>query len=358
MASEPRYIEYTPKNFRADALAIIDRARQICDDYRAQGYDLTLRQIYYQFVARGWLENKQTEYKRLGNILNDARLAGKLDWTAVVDRTRNLMALPHFNDPSDFIHRMVRRFNHDLWKDQPNRVEVWVEKDALVGILQSVCPNQDVAFFSCRGYTSSTEIWGAAQRIGAYMAAGQEVVILHLGDHDPSGMDMTRDIEDRMRLFLKKDETRAHTAWLREQMDDGKLPYFQENASEEWKAEWREKIREACAPREWAGFEVRRIALTEEQIDQYNPPPNPAKQTDARWQSYVAETGYTDSWELDALEPTVLADLIRDEIDSERDGDLWDAAVEAELEHQKLLKKVAKRWSDVVAFLNDEDDAA
>lgn len=352
------YRVYTPKKFRAEAQDIIRKARTICDDYADQGYDLTLRQIYYQFVARGWIANRQTEYKRLGSILNDARLAGELDWTSMVDRTRNLMSLPHFNDPGDFIHRMVNRFNHDLWKNQPTRVEVWVEKDALVGILASVCPNEDVAYFSCRGYTSQTEIWGAAQRVGKYMAAGQDVVILHLGDHDPSGMDMTRDIEDRMRLFLHKDETQAHIAWAKNEIEEGRFRYYEENASEEWKAEWRDDYRKLIAPREWAGFEVRRIALNWDQIEQYNPPPNPAKQTDARWQQYVAETGLTESWELDALEPNVLATLIRDEIESERDGVLWAEAVEAEEAHQALLKQVAERWDDVVAFLNGEGEAA
>lgn len=350
MAAEPRFIVYTPKKFRAGTLDVIEKARQICDDYRAQGYDLTLRQIYYQFVARDWLPNRQSEYKRLGSILNDARLAGKLDWTAMVDRTRNLMALPHFNDPSARLSAAAQTYNIDLWAPQPTRIEVWVEKDALVGILNAVCPNHDVAYFSCRGYTSQTEVWGAAQRIGTYLAAGQNVVLLHLGDHDPSGLDMTRDITDRLKLFFAGDEQRAHTAWLQEQINEEKLPRFEENASNAWKAKWQNQITAVIQQREWADFEIRRIALNLDQVEQYNLPPNPAKQSDARWRSYVAETGLHDSWELDALEPTVLAGLINDEIELERDDNAWAEAIQKEEDGRDLIQWVAENWEAVLAL--------
>jgi hypothetical protein len=135
-------IEYIPKNFTPGSLAIIARAEAICTEYQAQGYDLTLRQLYYQFVARGYIPNKDTEYKRLGSIINDARLAGQLDWDFIVDRTRNLRTLGHWDDPSDIVDSAAESFRVDKWSTQPTRIEVWIEKDALVGVLDAVWPRR------------------------------------------------------------------------------------------------------------------------------------------------------------------------------------------------------------------------
>jgi hypothetical protein len=93
-------IEYVERKFSEESEHIIMRANEVCESYRQQGYDLTLRQLYYQFVSRDWLPNTERSYKRLGSIVNDARLAGLLDWHYIVDRTRNLRALPHWNDPA------------------------------------------------------------------------------------------------------------------------------------------------------------------------------------------------------------------------------------------------------------------
>src|ERR1044072_5302001 len=92
-------IAYVPRRFSAASLDVIETAEGICDDYAAQGYDLTLRQLYYQFVARDLSPNTQQEYKRLGAIINDARLAGLIDWDHLVDRTRNLRGLDHWESP-------------------------------------------------------------------------------------------------------------------------------------------------------------------------------------------------------------------------------------------------------------------
>ena len=73
--------------FRASSLAIIDQANEIIDEYQADGYDLTLRQLYYQFVARNLIPNSQSEYNKLGTAINNGRLAGLIDWDAIKDRT-------------------------------------------------------------------------------------------------------------------------------------------------------------------------------------------------------------------------------------------------------------------------------
>lgn len=299
-------IRYVEKNLSADRLATIRTVNQIIGEYAAQGFLLTLRQLYYQFVARDLIRNNLQEYKRLGDVVNDGRLVGLIDWEAIVDRTRNLKALSHWDDPAEIVDACAKQFRNDKWEDQPHRIEVWIEKDALVGVIEGVCEELDVPFFSCRGYTSQSEMWAAAMRLKGYRrptngARKQVPIILHFGDHDPSGKDMTRDIEDRLRLFM-------------------------------------------------GGLEVKRLALNEDQITEYAPPPNPAKVTDSRAAAYIAEFG-TESWELDALEPAVIADLIRQAVFGLRDADLWAAAVEREDRHRELLAAASDRWTDVVDLL-------
>ncbi|MGW4729248.1 hypothetical protein ACWEQC_08700 [Streptomyces shenzhenensis] len=163
----------------------------------------------YQFVARGYIANKQTEYKRLGTIVNDARLAGLLDRDYIVDHTWNLRGLAHWDGPEPVVQSAAYGHRTERWADQSHRAEVWIEKDTLVGVISGVCERNDVNCFSCRGYTSQSELWGAAQRMIRYERAGQKPVIIHLGDHDPSGVDMTRDIEDRPPNPAKLTDSRA-----------------------------------------------------------------------------------------------------------------------------------------------------
>lgn len=115
---------YQKKNFTADVLAVIDKANVILREYAAQGYDLTLRQLYYQFVSRALIPNKDKEYKRLGSIVNDARLAGLIDWSHITDRTRNLKSNAHWDSPKDIVDTCSRQFQLDKWKTQDNYVEV------------------------------------------------------------------------------------------------------------------------------------------------------------------------------------------------------------------------------------------
>jgi len=302
-------IAYINKRFSKLSRAIIAHAEQICADYAAQGFDLTLRQLYYQFVARGLLPNKQSEYKRLGSVVNDARMAGLLDWDYIVDRTREMRERSHWDDPADIIESAAKNYGINQWEGQEYRVEVWIEKDALIGVIERVCRDLDVPYFSCRGYTSQSEMWRAAVRLMKYAKnGGHKPVILHLGDHDPSGIDMTRDIRDRLALF-----TKSHG---------------------------------------YDAPEVKRIALTMAQIRQYNPPPNPAKLTDSRVFEYIDLYG-SDSWELDALDPVVMSNLIRQEVEAFLDADLWQVRVDLEEEGRDLLIEASARWEDVSEMLTE-----
>jgi hypothetical protein len=196
---------YQAKRFSADSMQLIRLSNMIIADYEAQGYSLTLRQLYYQLVSRGELPNRHTEYKRLGSLINDARLAGLVDWLAIEDRTRNLRENTHWTSPQQIVQSAAEQYQIDKWATQPAYIEVWVEKDALIGVVESACQPLDVAYFSCRGYTSASEMWLAAQRFNQHRfrqgQPDQQCILFHLGDHDPSGIDMTRDITERLQLF-------------------------------------------------------------------------------------------------------------------------------------------------------------
>ena len=295
-------IAYQAVKMRPKALAMIEAANLIIAEFQDQGFDLTLRQLFYQFVSRGLIPNTQRDYKNLGTIVNDGRLGGLIDWDAIVDRTRNLRNLSHWDTPEDIVRDCAQQFNYDLWATQPIYVEVWIEKDALIGVIEGVCQRFDVPHFSCRGYTSQSEMWVAAQRVIRRSDDGEkESIIFHLGDHDPSGIDMTRDIQDRLTLF----ECNA---------------------------------------------DVRRLALNADQVRQYNPPPNPAKITDSRAAGYIRRFG-RESWELDALDPKVIAALIEDAIGGVLDDDAWETAAERQNEARGLLGGVADKWGDITKLL-------
>lgn len=329
---------YVGKRFHAATRLTIDRANTLCEQYADAGYDLTLRQLYYRFVANGWIKNEDTEYKKLGATVNDARLAGLIDWDHIVDRTRNVRGVRHFGEPLEVQKAAVEAWAIDKWETQPNRVEVWVEKDALVGVVGKVCMEEDVPFFSCRGYTSQSEMWSAAQRLGWYRQRGQDVVVVHLGDHDPSGLDMTRDIEERLKMFMGEDLRRTIRTVKRE-----------EGIS--WTGLG---IGSALG---WGSFTMDRIALNMDQIEQYQPPPNPAKVTDSRWAGYVDQWG-RDSWELDALEPTVLAGMVKDSVDGWReDEEAWEEKVGEEEEGRRPLSRVLESWDDVGRYLVRKEEA-
>lgn len=288
---------YVDKNFRSESVAKIACANEIIKEYAGHDLTLTLRQLYYQFVARDWIDNTQREYKNLGGLVNDARLAGLIDWNAIVDRTRNMESRPTWEDPASIISACASSYGIDLWLGQVDRVEVWIEKDALVGVIERPCRELDVPWFSCRGYTSQSELWRAAQRHLAHEVDGSVVTVIHLGDHDPSGIDMTRDIQDRLHIF-------------------------------------------------GAETTVKRVALTFAQVEQYGPPPNPTKLTDSRAPGYLAEYG-EDSWELDALDPVMMQDLVRTEVRELMDEALWDDRETQQEEDRMTLEATSERWEEV-----------
>jgi hypothetical protein len=321
---------YQPHVFSPDRLALIEKCDQICQSYAAQGYDLTLRQLHYRLVTqdlypddRRWLwtgkafvrdangtKNAQPNYKWLGDLLADARMAGLIHWDIIVDRTRSLMGNRHWKKPSDLVQEASKNYAINKWENQEHYLEAWVEKDALEGVIGRICQEMDVPFFSCRGYTSLSSMWEAGQRLLERLQKGKTIHIIHLGDHDPSGLDMSRDIKERLDLFIG-----AHMKG--------------------------EKVH------------VLRVALNMPQIERLNLPPSPTKGGDSRTPEYEAKYG-EDTWELDALEPAELSAIVERAVKMYRNETLWDKAVKLEQRGRKTLEAIFEGFPDVVKFLRGE----
>lgn len=301
---------FIEKRFSAAHMEIIEAANEILRKYMAAGFTLTLRQLYYQFVAtqplRTEFKNTQQSYKKLGYVISDARLAGLIDWNAMEDRTRSPHIPPAWSSPRSIVGACVRSYQIDLWQGQPVYMEAWIEKDALVGVLEAACEPFRLPFFSCRGYTSQSSLYEAGHRLRR-RGGGRRIVVLHLGDHDPSGIDMTRDIHERLAMFSGRTD-----------------------------------------------MEVRRIALNMDQIDELNPPPNPAKLSDSRAGDYVARFG-RESWELDALDPDYIARIIRREVMIERDEATWQTMVKREAEEKAEIRLVHDHWQVAVEAAEDAE---
>lgn len=286
---------YKDINFSKEKLTLILYIDKMCREYQAQGFMLSVRQLYYQLVARAMVPNTEQSYKRVASIINDGRMAGYIDWDVIEDRGRDIEVRSHWTSGAEIIRGSANQYHMDMWDNQHSRVFVIVEKAALAGVLGGVCRKFDVPLLAARGYPSVSVVRELVlEHLLPAINFGQEITILHLGDHDPSGIDMTRDLDDRIRIFV---EGQADT-------------------------------------------EVSRIALTMEQINRHKPPPNPAKVTDSRFASYARQFG-DESWELDALEPAQLVDLVTGHIERQIDDERWEERSQEIADVKKRLKKLA-----------------
>jgi hypothetical protein len=281
---------------------MIDTMRAIIVDFMGQGFVLTVRQLYYQLVARDIIPNNERSYKRTTDLANNARLAGYIDWDAIEDRTREFVRRSRWNSGQEILEQAAKGFHMDMWVGQPMRPFVIIEKEALVGVLTKVCHKYDVPVLAARGYPSGTVLREfAVEDIIPFATEGQNIAVIHLGDHDPSGLDMTRDLRDRIRMFSEADDY---------------------------------------------GFEVEleRVALNMAQINERKPPPNPAKTTDARFAAYREKYG-DESWELDALPPAYLVELVESKILGHIELDTWKARMKHVERVRSRLLKVAKDFA-------------
>lgn len=312
--------QFIPKDFGPTAQALLAKVHTILEKYSGQGYDLSLRQLYYQLVAANVVENTERSYKNIGNLVSDARLAGLIDWHMIDDRGRTTSRNPHWENPREFIDSVAPQFAFDKWADQENYVEVMVEKQALEGVLEPLCSELDIPFSANKGYSSSSALYKAGKRFASKINAEKKCHVIYLGDHDPSGIDMTRDVGDRLNLFAGA----VSMDGLKRMLERG------------------EDINTNIEAGDLDGVMVHRVALNMDQIKTLRPPKNPAKMTDSRADEYVRKFG-TSSWELDAIEPRALATLVRNKVYELRDAGLWEKAVKRETAMRNELIALAKK---------------
>jgi hypothetical protein len=269
-----RYLE--PARWAPHKIKLVRICDAIVNEYASKGFRLTVRQIYYQLVAKNHVPNNKQSYNNVQSLLNDARLYGYIDWDAIEDRTRDVIQRSHWSCGGDILNSAAKAYHEDMWQDQDHRVFVVIEKDALAGVFEPICNEFDMPLLPARGYPSASTLREFAK--GRIMRASQQIVVLHLGDHDPSGIDMSRDLIERLMMFSRG---RKH-------------------------------------------IDFRRLALNMDQIEEQKPPPNPVKMTDSRVNGYMEEFGTDESWELDALTPEYLDELVRNEVTQFIDTDRWE----------------------------------
>ncbi len=265
----------------------LELINSIIEEYAEEGYVLTLRQLYYQLVSRDVIPNRVQEYAKLSTLLVKGRMAGFVDWDAIEDRIRTPF-LPYWVvDVEDAIKDTIDQYRLNRQEGQDVYIELWVEKDALSGVLKRITEYYHINLMVNRGYSSCTAIHDAYKRFQNQEDQGKQVHILYLGDYDPSGLDMIRDIRERLEEF-------------------GVSPI------------------------------VKPIGLTKTQINRYNPPPNPAKITDPRAKWYIAEYGDT-SWEVDALNPKILHQLVKSNVEKLINMNLFTKKLNQETKDKKTL---------------------
>lgn len=288
-------VQYTNERFNPPNIKKLQTINGIVEEYVSDGYVLTLRQLYYQLVSRDVIPNNQKEYSKLSVLLTKGRMAGIVDWSAIEDRGR-VPRLPfHAEGVKNALEIVADSYKLDRQLGQKTYIEVWVEKEALSNIFARVTVPYHVRLMVNKGYSSCSAMRASAIRIKRAMEGDfDDAVILYFGDHDPSGLDMVRDIRDRMKDFGVTNLTVDHPA------------------------------------------------LNMKQIEQYKPPVNPTKLTDPRANWYVEEFGY-DCWELDAIPPRELHNIIEAGVKKYLDQDVYDEMLVKEEKGRKSLQRMAKR---------------
>ena len=311
---------------------ILNHAQQIAAQYQAQGLSLTVRQLYYQFVARGLLPSGQNEYKKIVDTLSKARKEGHFNNDLLVDRTRTVHKGDFTRNDDDMVDalRSARSWikqmpewalQRDRWYGQPVHVSVWVEKEALAGIFETTCNELGVSWLACKGCPSVSALWDwiKGARDAKTYGGAERSVILYFGDHDPTGFMIPRAAHEGIETLLD-----VTPDWLND--DDEEEVYG-----------WREDA--------YVDVSVARVALNMDQVQRFNPPPFWAKTSDTRYKGYVREHGTTDAWELDALDPSVLRDLIRQTVNAVFDDDI----------HEENNEVIADRRDEMIERMRNPE---
>jgi hypothetical protein len=284
--------------------ATLEKANAIIAEYQAQGYVLSLRQLYYRMVVKNFIPNVKNSYKRLGEILSRGRTMGLVDWEALEDRVRSVRGFGNEVEPESYMNDIHDAYREDIWYDQDAYVLFLYEKDALSGVMERVCGKWRVPILACRGYNSTTECFNLGKRLSYFRNMGKTLHVFHIGDHDPSGMQMTDDNEYRIGVYMRDPD-----------------------------------------------FKLTRLALNMDQIRKFNPPPQPNKTTDSREPNYRLEHG-VNSWEVDALDPSQLTEIIDAAVEPICDKEKFDAAIAKEDRNRARIEIVGKYFNEAEQLIS------
>jgi len=272
---------------KAAITCIRDTIKNILEQSNPQ----TVRQLYYALTVKGAIEKTETEYQRtVVRLLVDMRERGEIPFESIADNTRWQRKPSSFTGIEHCLNSCAQNYRRNLWATMPVYVEVWVEKDALAGVLLEETKVYDVPLMVAKGYSSLTFIHAAAKAIEA---KGKPAYIYHFGDLDPSGVDAARDIEAKLRRY---------------------------------------------APGAEIHFE--RPAVTRAQVEEWNLPTRPTKKTDTRAKKFGSDT----SVELDAIPADKLRMLVRECIERHVDQHQLEILKIAEESERELLKKWAATY--------------
>ena len=319
---------------------LLDEILGILRAYARQGIVLTSRQLYYQLVSRDIIPNAEETYKRVCSFLTDGRYAGLIDWEAIEDRGRVPTKPSEWENVKELIESAVHSYRLPRWSDQDCYVELFCEKQAMESVLKPVAHKFHIYFGVNKGYSSASTMYDLAKRVKEQIESGKKAIVLYLGDHDASGLDMVRDIRERITEFLLEGDDPILSKELDAYNDAPTGCYV--DVSTDSIVDIEDK------------FEVIPLALNMTQIKQYNPPPNPAKMTDPRAKWYIKKYG-NKSWELDALEPKVLMQIAEDGIKEYLDVDKYDAWIQREKDEKQALKDFGDKLLKKKKKKGDED---
>jgi hypothetical protein len=286
---------------------VVEAALEVFDQYDTA---ITLRQLYYRLVARLLITNTINSYKRLSRLMVKAREQEDVPSNCLEDRSRRILGRGDtgYDSAEEYLKQKLsglqdswKGFTMPMWEDQPVYLLISLEKDALSRLVSRIANRYSVRTFPTRGYPSYSYV----QTMANYMQTrlgGKHTIVLYFGDFDPSGVDIERDLEDRLARYGATD------------------------------------------------FKVKRIALTADQIREHDLPPMPVKRSDARAEGFMAEHG-DKSVELDALDPNLLQEIVEKAIRENINVRRWNAQVHKIEDLQKWIKN---KLEDIEKVIDDE----